>query len=254
MRVLSLGAGVQSSTLLLLACEGELQIDAAVFADTQWESAATYRHLAWLEAQAAAAGIPVERVTAGSLRADALRGQSESWMPLHARNLDGRPTMLKRQCTRNYKVRPIRQAIRRLMTARGVATCTQVIGISLDEVLRMRTSDVQYLRNEYPLVDRRMTRADCLAWMARRDYPTPPKSACIACPFHDDRYWRELRDTSPVEWADAVDFDTAIRNQHAGASYVHRGLVPLAEADIRSVQERGQLDLFENECAGVCGV
>ena len=37
MRVLSLGAGVQSSTLLLMACHGELELDAAIFADTQWE-------------------------------------------------------------------------------------------------------------------------------------------------------------------------------------------------------------------------
>ena len=38
--MLSLGAGVQSSTLLLMAREGELELDAAVFADTRWEPAA----------------------------------------------------------------------------------------------------------------------------------------------------------------------------------------------------------------------
>lgn len=46
MRVLSLGAGVQSSTLLPMAIEGELQIDRAIFADTQWEPRAVYQ---WLE-------------------------------------------------------------------------------------------------------------------------------------------------------------------------------------------------------------
>ena len=50
--ILSLGAGVQSTTLALLAARGELPLpEAAVFADTGWESAATYAHLAWLTAE-----------------------------------------------------------------------------------------------------------------------------------------------------------------------------------------------------------
>src|SRR5690606_6623803 len=45
----------------------------------------------------------------------------------------------------------------------------------------------------------------------RNGYPVPMKSACIGCPFHDDRYWRDMRDNRPEEWADAVDFDRQIR-------------------------------------------
>lgn len=113
LRVLSLGAGVQSSTLLLMACNGELQIDAAIFADTGWEPQAVYKHLDWLERQAVLAedhAIPVVRVSGGDLRAGALAGKSESWMPLYSRDpVTGKPQQLKRQCTRNYKVRPIRR-------------------------------------------------------------------------------------------------------------------------------------------------
>src|SRR4051794_22841087 len=68
LRVLSLGAGVQSSTLLLMAVQGELDLDAAIFADTQWEPAWVYDHLTSLELEARRAGIPLHRVTAGSLR------------------------------------------------------------------------------------------------------------------------------------------------------------------------------------------
>src|SRR5688572_21082263 len=68
LRVISLGAGIQSSTLLYLAIAGELEADAAVFADTQWEPARVYEHLDKLEALAAEAGIPVYRVTQGNLR------------------------------------------------------------------------------------------------------------------------------------------------------------------------------------------
>jgi hypothetical protein len=48
--ILSLGAGVQSSTLALMAAAGEVtpMPTAAIFADTQDEPASVYRWLDWL--------------------------------------------------------------------------------------------------------------------------------------------------------------------------------------------------------------
>lgn len=59
-RVLSLGAGVQSTTLFLMSLRGELPpLDAAIFADTQWEPKAVYKHLNWLVQLAEEAGVPL---------------------------------------------------------------------------------------------------------------------------------------------------------------------------------------------------
>ena len=64
LRVLSLGAGVQSTTLALMAAAGEMPMpDCAIFADTQWEPAAVYEHLAKLEATLP---FPIYKVTAGA--------------------------------------------------------------------------------------------------------------------------------------------------------------------------------------------
>ena len=50
LRVLSLGAGVQSTTIALMAARGEIEApDCAIFADTGDEPAAVYEHLAWLQ-------------------------------------------------------------------------------------------------------------------------------------------------------------------------------------------------------------
>jgi hypothetical protein len=70
--ILSLGAGVQSSTLALMAACGEVTPMplAAIFADTQAEPDSVYRWLDWLEKQLP---FPVHRVTAGSLEADVLK-------------------------------------------------------------------------------------------------------------------------------------------------------------------------------------
>jgi hypothetical protein len=264
LRVLSLGAGVQSSTVLLMSLCGDLPpLDAAIFADTGWEPGAVYRHLDWLEARCAVAGVPLYRVSAGNIRADVLADGDKRWnaqIPLHVRRADGGRGLVKRQCTQNYKVRPIRRQIRVLMAEAGVKRAVQVLGISLDEFQRMRSPDVRYLDHDYPLVERRMTRADCLGWLARRGFARPPKSACIGCPFRDAAGWRAIK-AVPEDWADAVDFDAALRDGRVrlgspgmwGQTYLHGSLRPLPLVDLSTPQERGQTS-FLDECAGVCGV
>lgn len=99
-RYLSLGAGVQSSTLLLLAVEGRIaRFDAAVFADTSWEPKAVYRHLDHLTSIAQQAGIEVVRVSTGDIRADALDPKHRfASMPLFTLGPNGERGMARRQC------------------------------------------------------------------------------------------------------------------------------------------------------------
>lgn len=118
-RLLSLGAGVQSTALLLLAAEGRIPcFDAAIFADTGWEPREVYEHLARLEAEVAApAGIPIHRVSFGDLRADSLSDDYTTVLPLYITNADGGAGMLSRQCTQNYKLIPIYRTVRGLLGA-----------------------------------------------------------------------------------------------------------------------------------------
>ncbi len=265
-RVVSLGAGVQSTAMLLMAQAGAFGDvpDLAVFADTGWEGAATYRHLDWLETVST---IPIERASAGNLRDAALARRTPAgqggkvWdftvLPFYLRGLDGQNSMLRRQCTNEYKLRPLRRRLRPL--ARPGQPVELWMGISLDEAAyRMRDSGVQYLRNRYPLVERGLSRHDCLLWLERHGYPRPPRSACLGCPFKRDDEWRQLRDTDPIGWEDAVTFDATIRAAGLpridGDVYLHRSMRPLAEADLSTPEERGQLALpWGDECTGICG-
>jgi len=265
LRVLSLGAGVQSSTLLLMILDGDLERpDCAIFADTGWEPRATYQHLDWLESQCRVADLPLYRVSSGDIRHDALNGTNHERMslPLYT-DSGGKGGRLLRKCTTIYKIDPITQKIRQLLGVqprqRVTAHVEQWLGISLDEVYRMKNNRLPWATNRYPLIDKRMTRWDCLLWLESRGYPRPPKSACIGCPFHADSYWRQLRDTHPDEWADAVSFDHRIRHSAAGAKYpvfLHRSLRPLDQVDLSTPQEHGQLTFndFTEECEGMCGV
>ncbi len=260
LRVLSLGAGVQSSTLALMAARGEIQApDCAIFADTGWEPKAVYDWLDWLESQFS---FPLYRVSSGNIREDTIAGvnstgQKFSPIPWFFTK-NGKGGIGRRQCTREYKLRPIQQKVVELMGGkRPKGGCEMLIGISLDEAGRMKPSRVQYINNVWPLIDLGMSRQSCLRWMEERQYPKPPKSACIGCPFHSDFMWRDMKDNDPVAWADALEVDAAIRHGGFGVGvqqFMHHSLQPLDQVDLSTWAERGQPDLFNMECEGMCGV
>lgn len=250
--LLSLGAGVQSTTLALLAIEGALpKPDGAIFADTGWEPAAVYAHLDQLETALHAAGVPLYRVSSGNLRADAIDPEHRyASVPYFVRNPDGSEGMGRRQCTHEYKLKPIGRKVRELLGAAAPdfrrvpkgAHATQWIGFSTDEIHRVADHDrVSYITQAYPLLDLGMSRTDCERWLRSRGWATVVKSACVGCPFHGNRQWREMRDQRPDEFADAVAFDEAIRKGGArglplnGEAFLHRSRVPLARAPIDRV-------------------
>ncbi|WP_020645787.1 hypothetical protein [Amycolatopsis balhimycina] len=250
LRCLSLGAGVQSSAVLLLACEGVIpRFDVALFADTGWEPRAVYANLARLRAHAAKFGIPVRTVSAGNIRDDALDPAHRFVsMPLHVLNPDGSRGLARRQCTSEYKISPLKKAARELLgyphprrVPRGVYV-EQAIGISTDEFTRAKDSGVKYLRNVFPLIDLGWDRTRCADYLAERGFGETVKSACIGCPFHGNAGWRWIRDNDLDGWAQAVEFDKAIRDgyPHAtkqgqelrGKYFLHRSCRPLDEVDL----------------------
>jgi 3'-phosphoadenosine 5'-phosphosulfate sulfotransferase (PAPS reductase)/FAD synthetase len=273
--VLSLGAGVQSTTVLLMSIKGELpKLDHAIFADTGWEPKAVYDQLEWLTGEAEGAGIKVHIVRQGNIREDALRSQvrvynkakGERWSSLPYFTTDrktGKHGMVRRQCTYEYKIRPIEKCLRRDILglrprqhAPNEPVIRQWRGISLDEWRRVRASDHKWMVTWHPLVDRKITRAGCHEWLRQNDYPEAPRSACIGCPFHHDDEWRHLKNNSPAEWQDAVEFDKAIRKCGGmrGDTFLHSARVPLDEVDLSTDVDSGQLMLWQDECSGMCGV
>lgn len=262
LHIISLGAGVQSTTMALMAAHGEItpMPDAAIFADTQWEPKAVYDHLKWLMS-GNVLPFPVHIVTAGNLRQLTLdrsntTGQSFAAVPWFIKKIKPNgawePAMGRRQCTKEFKLEPVQSKCKELGAHRKTPA-TVWIGISRDEIIRMKPSRVKYIINRHPLIDLGMERRHCIEWMLKRGYPEPPKSSCIACPYHGNAQWRAL---TPEEFADAVVVDEAIRHQPGmkGEQYVHRDFKPLRDVDLSTEEDRGQGNLFGAECEGMCGV
>jgi hypothetical protein len=152
------------------------------------------------------------------------------------------------------------------MEEHGATHVEVLMGISLDEVQRMRDSDVKWASNHYPLIlDKPIRRGEIIRWHEQNGYPVPQRSSCVQCPFHSDAEWREIR-KFPKEWAKAVEFDRRIRAEDRfvsasadpekailkGEQYLHRSCKPLSEIDFD--EDDGQLDMWLNDCSGLCGV
>lgn len=273
---LSLGAGVQSSTLALMAARGEIgpKPDAAIFADTQAEPASVYRWLDYIEAEIGRSEFPfpVVRVTKGSLTDESLRLRervkkpgppwSKSLIPAFIKNPDGTRGILGRSCTYDYKVKTLIKEQRKMAgIKRGQkeVTVTCWIGISMDEIQRMKPSRVAWVQHRWPLIELEMTRNHCLEWMSKRGYPKPPRSACVYCPFHSDKEWKRLRNEEPEEFKRAVAFERDLQAVKArtpnmkGVPFLHSSLQPLDKVNLDTLDPR-QANLFGNECEGMCGV
>jgi hypothetical protein len=220
--IISLGAGVQSSTMALMAARGLItpMPTAAIFADTGAEPRKVYEWLDWLETQLP---FPVHRIMKGDdergLRGnilDAIEGGRFAGAPFFTESDSARGEgRLRRQCTREFKIDPILQHTRRLLgIAKGERAPKRIlavswIGISTDEVARMKPSQEHYIEKRHPLIDLNMSRQDCIRWVQQHYGKTPPKSSCTFCPYHDDALWRDMKLNDPESFSPTPSTSTS---------------------------------------------
>lgn len=268
--VLSLGAGVQSSTLALMAAHGEIgpMPMAAVFADTKGEPKAVYEWLDWLEKQLP---YPVYRASKGDLWKAAstpkiTKDGQRSYIPIGIPvfTVEGlKKGMGKRQCTRTYKIEVIQREVRRLLGLKRISSksgplVSMWIGISTDEAQRAKPNAAPWVQARWPLLEHGISRAQCLEWMKAKGYPLPPRSACTYCPYHDDAAWMAL---TPEEFQDVVQKEKELQAAYASATairgvpYFHSSRVPLDQVTFKPTAH----DPFDEnteavECEGMCGL
>jgi Fe-S cluster biogenesis protein NfuA len=247
--------------------------DYAIFADTGWEPKKVYEHLEWLKTQLKYPVIICKNhLKSGSIKEDIVNEISKEkgflHIPFFAKNTDtGKIGIGPRQCTRNYKITPINRKIRHLIGLKDRQRFPRSIwvevwvGISTDEAMRMKPSREKWIKNIWPLIDKNMSRQACLDWYDGKNYRTPAKSSCIGCPYHDNTLWNEIKKESPEEFEEACKIDDMMRHSANNKNierYLHRRAEPLRSIDFDKLLQKkkkdDQLDLFNNECEGMCGV
>lgn len=279
--VLNLGAGVQSTALYLKFLRGELKVklDVAIFADTQDEPSAVYRHLEWLKSLG---GPPILVGTAGKLSDDLVKGRNSTGgrfasIPAFTTADEGvNVGITRRQCSKEYKTEVIGKVLRREVLGlqpgrapRGVKV-NQFIGISLDEAGRAARMErnvpaPKYLKRRYALIENNETRSSCVAYLSDKVPHETPRSACKFCPYHSDHEWQRQKNETPEEFADSVRVDHSLREagsvvnrQMDQQMFLHRSCKPLelVQLDPKAPSQRQVQTAmnFAGECEGVCGV
>lgn len=258
MKIISLGMGVQSTALYFLSSVKMVQrADHAIFADPGAELPKTYELLNMLQEWAKYNnGIKIHVVNEKNLYMDILKKQNSTgqrWASIPAFSESG--GMVRRQCTSEYKIHPVIKKTRELygLKPRQRLPKTEMwLGITLDEIQRMKKSQLPRIDYKYPLIEQRMSRSDCLKVFERFNFPIPPKSSCVFCPYHSDKNWKEIKQKLPEEWDRCIKVDEAIRNVSKKGDkdkmFLHRSCQPLEK-----IQFADQQELFMCE-EGFCGL
>lgn len=237
--------------------------DRVVFADTQNEPEFVYQVLEEDIKACEQVGVPFDVVSLGNL--GTMSSSGGTYVPAFVVSEDsesGRKKrgIMRRQCTQAFKQRPIRRHLRSVgyEKANGKQPVSLWLGISTDEMSRMRGSGLQWLQHRFPLVEMGMSRQDCQNFLDVRKL-LGAKSACVFCPYRSKAGWVAIKQNEN-DWAQAVAYDEAIRDARPeyGQMFVHQSGLPLTEAPI-VLPTASQPNLFASEpvfdeCEGYCGV
>lgn len=265
--VLSYGGGTQSTALLLMALKGEINgviPDYIIFSDTGWEPKSIYQ---WVDKVNKYIKDKYNReiiiTNNGNIREDIIKGAKDgsrfASVPFFTKDADGNIGMARRQCTNEYKITPVNKKIRELLGYKPRQRINEVVhvwkGISTDEIQRVKPSRQKWQIAEHPLIDvMDVDRSRCIVYVEREGLGTPAKSSCIGCPFHDFQTWREMKLHDKESWEDAVEIDKIIRNlpRFRHNAFLHSSGKPLDEVNFN--EDQMDINMFINECAGMCGI
>ena len=258
MKIISLGLGIQSTAMYLMSSLGQIdRADYAIFADPGAELPDTYELWNYLNIwQERNNGIPLIKKRK-SLYADIIKGENSTgqrWASIPAFGESG--GMIRRQCTREYKIDVVVKAVRELHGLKKYQRMKPTemwLGISLDEIQRMKESLLPNITYHYPLIENRFTRSYCQSFLEENGFNNVQKSSCVFCPYHNNSQWRYIKQNYPKEWKKVMRVDDAIRDSSKRGLndklYLHRTLKPIDEAYLQEDQE----DLFMCE-EGYCGI
>ena len=260
LKVISLGLGVQSTAVYLMSSMGYKNLpraDVAVFADPQAEHYKTYQILDWLlEWKEKNNGIDIIVNRERNIYNDLMKTSSDSNVRVPQIPAHVSPSGIAlRQCTFEYKINPVVQSTRKLhgLKPRKRMKPTEMwLGISLDEMQRMKKSSMYNIEFFYPLIYNGMDRSDCIKFFKKNNFPTPIKSSCVFCPYHSNDFWKDLKKENGSAWKMSIEVDKKIRKKRGmkGDMYLHPSLKPLEDIDFSD----NQLTIEGFDCEGHCGL
>lgn len=215
--VVSYGAGVDSTALLVGLHQEGIRPDLILFADTGDEKPETYAYLPVIAAWLDRVGFPPVTVVKNPRPRSGDLSLSDSCL-----RLGTLPALAygKHQCALVWKIAPQMAFLKRWPPAIQARSLGQPVTVMIGYDSSPRDTARRYRAegkampgcdNAFPLIAWGWNRDDCMREIARVGLPLPVKSACFHCPASKPQEIAALRTTSPDLYAKAILMERTAR-------------------------------------------
>ena len=276
MKILSCGAGMQSSALHLMSCENALAkirgeppvwpqvpiYDISIFCDLGFEPPWVKKQVEFLANAGHSCGVPLVSLDS-PLYTDFMENFGERRtisIPWWTIKEDGHKSKMPRNCTIDYKVELISKYVRwellgykkgQRLREEDKKAHEMHMGFSAEESRRCKESPNPMFVNKFPLVGMGLTRADNFAYIKDVWGLETKASACSFCPFHKNYFFKFLRENEPEQYSQVVGVDELLRDKNPK---------PPMDSDLFISRSRKRLmdltdeDCNDAECFEYCGM
>lgn len=267
LKILSCGAGQQSTALALMSCENALYgldrhplipvYDAILFCDLGGERKWVYQQVIFIADICKRAGIPFFVLKDRNLWMDYMKNYGRNrvcTIPFWSINEDGKKGKMTRHCTIDYKIIQMQNYIRWNMLGYRKGQHTKQediqahemhIGFTSEERQRIFDSKHKMFINKYPMVDMGITRADNYAYVREFWGMETKGSACLFCPFHTNYFFWECKNSCPEDYNTVTQFEELLERGYGNPNA--RIGVPNSKVYISRSRKRIK-DLVQEEC------
>lgn len=230
MKILSCGAGMQSTALALMSCENKMKgiihkevpiYDAVIFCDLGLEPYWVKDQVEFIKNACNKAGIPFHKIES-NLYQDYMdnfgRGHVSS-IPFWSVDENGKKAKMRRHCTLDYKIALIEKFLKynllgykkyQRLKKEDIQAHEMHIGFSYEERKRMSQDYSNLFIKKYPLIDMKWERADSYKYILEVWGLDTKASACNFCPFHKNYFFMHLKENSKEDYDRTVAFDRMI--------------------------------------------
>lgn len=270
MKILSCGAGMQSTALALMSCANKLLqenranqfnferadkvpiYDAILFCDLGLEPQWVYEQVRFIQYACEWAGIPFY-VLKSNLYDDYIENFGKSRVvsiPFWSVDENGKKGKMMRNCTLDYKINIMQKFVRQnlLGYAKGQRTKPQDIkahemhlGFSKEEERRCKENPHKMFVNKFPLCEMNFVRADSYAYIKDVWGLEAKASACCFCPFHTNYFFEYIKENHLSEYEKTVSFDQILEKQQPNTKIRSKLYISKSRKRIK--------DLLPEECA-----
>jgi len=260
MKILSCGAGMQSTALALMSCENKKEpgkwpevpvYDLIAFCDLKKEPPWVMKQVEFIKVACENAGIPFV-ILESSLYDDYMNNFGKRRVvaiPFWTVDENGKKGKMMRTCTLEYKIHLIQKYVRSELLGYKKGQHTKPedikahemhIGFSAEESRRCKENPHKMFVNKFPLVEMGWERKDNYAYIKDVWGLETKASACTFCPFHRNYFFAHIKEHDKRGYKDLLAFDDLLEREQPNTKLTSKLYISRSRKRIK--------DLLPEEC------